>query len=79
MPGKRGYWYAYEWVHRKWHAFSKAMFKYGERVTPTEFELIHSLKENTKRVEYMNWRLMDGCLGAIRSGITQEEVELVQF
>ncbi len=39
-PGKRGFWYSYEWVHRKWHVFSEAMFKFGERITATEFELI---------------------------------------
>ena len=43
-----GYWYAYEWIHRKWHSFSKAMYRYGESVTPTEFELIHGIKKGTK-------------------------------
>jgi hypothetical protein len=79
-PSKRGYWYSYEWIHPKWHAFNKAMFRYGENVTPTESELIHSLKGKGIRLEYMNWRMQGACLGAIRSGTVEvDTVKLTQF
>jgi len=55
-PGKRSYWYAYEWIHRGWHGFSKDMYKLGESVTALKFELIHEIEEQDKRLEYMNWR-----------------------
>lgn len=78
-PGKRGYWYSFEWIHRKWHAFSKAMYKYGERVSSAEFELIHEIKELSKRVEYMNRRMIEAGLNAIRIGIIRGQVDLIQF
>ncbi|MBF4483023.1 MAG: hypothetical protein A9183_06250 [Dehalococcoides mccartyi] len=70
-PGKRGYWYAYEWIHRKWHAFSKEMYKFGECVTQTEFELIHSLNPED-RLKYMNQRMICACTHAIRMGLIPE-------
>ena len=79
-PGKRGYWYSSEWINPKWHAFNKAMYKHGISVTPTESELIHNLKDKKKRKDYMNWRMADACLGAIRAGTVEGgEIELTQF
>ena len=78
-PGQRGYWYSQEWIHPKWAAFNKAMYKYGQSVTSTEFELIHGLRSETERLNYMNYRMIDGCLTAIRAGRTDTEVELPQF
>ncbi|MFC1929925.1 hypothetical protein ACFLW6_03580 [Chloroflexota bacterium] len=37
--------YAYEWIYRKWRAFSKEMFKRGESITVCEHELIHGLTD----------------------------------
>ena len=76
-PGKRSYWYAYEWIYPKWRGFSKAMFKVGESVTPTEHELIHGLGDKKQRLDYMNWRLIEATLKAIRKGLPVKE--LVQF
>ena len=77
MPGKRGYWYAYEWIHRKWRAFNKEMFKLGEKVTSGEHELIHGMQKIQDKIDYMNQRLIDATLNAIRSGLIVER--LVQF
>ena len=75
--GERGYWYAYEWIHRKWRAFNKEMFKLGEKVTSGEHELIHGMQKIQDKIDYMNWRLMKATLAAVRSGLIVEE--LVQF
>jgi len=77
MQGKRGYWYAYEWIYRKWRAFSKEMFKLGESITAHEHELIHGLKDLKQRLDYMNWRLRGAILDAIRAGLPV--TKLVQF
>lgn len=79
MVGKRGYWYSYEWIHRKWHAFSKEMYKFGESVTAVEFELIHGIREMRERLDYMNWRMMGACLHAIRTGLVDRQAVLVRF
>jgi hypothetical protein len=76
-PGKRSYWYSYAWIHRKWHAFSRAMFKLGVVVTACEFELICGLKDFQARLDYMNWRLVEATLDAVRAGLPV--TELVQF
>lgn len=76
-PGVRGYWYAYEWIHRKWRAFGKEMFKLGEMVSATEYEIIHGLADLNKRIEYMNWRLAEAFQQAVRMGILVKK--LVQF
>jgi len=76
-PGKRSYWYAYEWIYRKWRAFSKAMFKLGESVAVTEHGLIHGIKESQSRLKHMNGRLVEATLRAVRAGIPVKE--LVQF
>ncbi len=76
-PGKRSYWYAYEWIYRKWRAFSKEMFKLGESITNCEHELIHELTDLKQRLDYMNWRLIGATLHAIRVGLPVSE--LVQF
>jgi hypothetical protein len=76
-PGKRSYWYAYEWIYRKWRAFNKAMFKLGESITACEHELIHGLVDIKQRLDYMNWRLIGATLQAIRKGLPVNE--LVQF
>ncbi|BCT56582.1 rolling circle replication-associated protein [Dehalococcoides mccartyi] len=79
-PGQRSYWYAYEWIHRKWQAFSKEMYKFGECVTPAEFELIHSLDSQEERIKYMNWRMICACMDAIRLGrIPEGTYKLRQF
>jgi hypothetical protein len=77
MPGKRGYWYSYEWIHRKWHAFNKAMFKYGEPVSNVESELIHGLTDYKQRLDYLNWRLVHATLNAIRMGLLVDK--LIQY
>jgi hypothetical protein len=77
MPGKRGYWYAYEWIYRKWHAFSKTMFKLGECISACEHELIHGLTDLKQRLDYMNWRLIGATLHAVRVGLPV--TELVQI
>jgi hypothetical protein len=79
MPGKRGYWYSYEWIHRKWHAFNKAMYKYGEIVSNVESELIHGLSELPEKIDYMNWRMQSACLKVVRYGRAGGEIELIQF
>ena len=76
-PGKRSYWYAYEWIYRKWRGFSKEMFKLGESITSCEHELIHGLTDLKQRLEYMNWRLIGATLHAVRVGLPV--TELVQF
>ncbi|MGD1119503.1 MAG: hypothetical protein ABR886_08455 [Dehalococcoidales bacterium] len=76
-PGKRSYWYAYEWIYPKWGGFSKTMFKLGESVTAMEHELIHGLNDQKQRVDYMNWRLIGATLKAVREGLPVKE--LVQF
>lgn len=68
-PGKRGYWYSYEWIHPKWHAFNKEMYKFGQSVHPTESELIHGLANEEERNRYMNYRRQEAYLYAIRIGI----------
>jgi len=77
VPGKRGYWYAYEWIYPKWRGFGKTMFKVGESVTPTEHELIHGLDDQKQRLDYMNWRLIEATLKAVRVGLPVNE--LVQY
>jgi len=77
MIGKRGYWYAYEWIHRKWRAFGKEMFKLGDPITANEHELIHNIKDLKEKIDYMNGRLIDAGLRAIKSGLVMDE--LVQF
>jgi hypothetical protein len=76
-PGKRSYWYAYEWIYPKWRGFSKTMFKLGESINPTEHELIHGLKLSKERIDYMNWRLIGATLEAVRMGLPVNEI--VQF
>jgi hypothetical protein len=76
-PGKRSYWYAYEWIYRKWRAFSKEMFKLGESITVSEHELIHGLTDFKQRLDYMNWRLIETTLHAVRLGLPV--IKLVQF
>ena len=76
-PGKRSYWYAYEWIYRKWRAFSLAMFKLGESITTCEHELIHGITDLRKRLDYMNFRLIEATLHAIRAGLSVKE--LVQY
>jgi hypothetical protein len=78
-PGKRGYWYSYAWIHRKWHAFNKAMYKYGEIITAVESELIHGLRELNQMLDYMNWRMQGACLKVVRYGRAGGEIELIQF
>jgi hypothetical protein len=55
------------------------MYKHGESVTPTEFELIHSLKDKKQRKDYINYRMAEDALRTIRDGTANDEVELVQF
>ena len=74
VPGKRGYWYAYEWIYRKWGTFNKTMFKLGERITPIEHELIHGLDNRKQQTEYMNWRLIRATLKAVRDGLPITEL-----
>lgn len=74
---KRSYWYAYEWIYRKWRAFSKEMFKLGESITTCEHELIHGLTDIKQRLDYMNYRLIQATLKAIKAGSTV--TEMVQF
>ena len=76
-PGKRSYWYAYDWIYPKWRGFSKEMFKVGESITPTEHELIRGIEGKNKRIDYMNWRLRGATLHAVRVGLPVKE--LVQF
>ncbi len=76
-PGKRSYWYAYEWIYRKWRGFSKEMFKLGELITANEHELIRGLTDFKERLDYMNWRLIGATLHAVRVGLPVSE--LVQF
>jgi len=76
-PYKRSYWYAYEWIYRKWRGFSKEMFKLGESITNCEHELIHGLTDIKQRLDYMNWRLIGATLHAVRAGLPV--TELVQF
>jgi hypothetical protein len=75
--GKRSYWYAYEWIYRKWRAFSLAMFKIGEPITICEHELIRSLADIKQRLDYMNWRLIGATVHAMKVGLPVNE--LVQF
>jgi hypothetical protein len=79
MPGQRGYWYSYEWIHPKWHTFNKTMFKYDESISSVESELIHELKEKRERLDYMNWRLKGACLNKIRTKNNNNDIELIQF
>lgn len=74
---KRSYWYAYEWIYRKWRGFSKEMFKLGESITACEHELIHGITDFKQRLDYMNWRLIGATLDAVRAGLPI--TELVQF
>ncbi len=53
------------------------MYKFGQVVIATEFELIHGIKELDKRIDYMNWRLIGATLQAVRVGLPV--TELVQF
>lgn len=76
-PGKRSYWYAYEWIYRKWRTFSETMFKLGECITDCEHELIHGLTDLKQRLDYMNWRLIGATFHAVRIGLPV--TELVQF
>ncbi len=76
-PGKRSYWYAYEWIYRKWRAFSKEMFKLGVSVALNEHMFIHGIKNLHDRLKYMNMRLMEATLQALREGIPVDK--LVQF
>jgi hypothetical protein len=76
-PGKRSYWYAYEWIYPKWRGFSKTMFKLGESITSKEHELIHEVDDQKLRVKYMNHRLIEATLKAVREGISVKE--LVQY
>lgn len=39
-PNNRAYWYAYEWIYRKWRSFSNAMYILGNKVS---LELHHTL------------------------------------
>jgi hypothetical protein len=77
MPGTRSYWYAYEWIYPKWSCFGKAMFKLGESITPKEHELIHGIDKPKQRIDYMNLRLVETTLKAVRNGLYVKE--LVQF
>jgi hypothetical protein len=79
MPGHRGYWYSYEWIHRGWHSFNKAMYKYGETISSVESELIHGLKGLSEKRDYMNWRMQGACLNVVRSSRVGGEIDLVQF
>jgi hypothetical protein len=74
-PGKRSYWYGYEWIYPKWRGFSKTMFKIGESITTTEHELIHGLDDKKQRLEYMNRRLVGATFHAIRVGLPVKELE----
>jgi len=44
-----------------------------------ESELIHGLKDLSKMLDYMNWRLQGACLRAIRMGIIRKKAELIQL
>ena len=77
MPGKRGYWYAYEWIHRKWRAFGKEMFKLGVLIPASEHESIHNLSGLAEKINYMNERLIIATMEAAKLGFNI--TELVQF
>jgi len=53
------------------------MFKLGESITACEHELIHELKDLKERLDYMNWRLIQATLHAVRVELPVSE--LVQF
>lgn len=55
------------------------MYKFGEIVTATEFESIHGIKEVQERLDYMNWRMRDACLRAIRAGLVDIQAVPAQF
>jgi len=73
-PGKRSYWYAYEWIYRKWRSFSKEMFKLGESITACEHEFIHGIKDFQVRSKYMNWRLVIATMDDVQEGIPVKEL-----
>ncbi len=75
-PGKRSYWYAYEWIYRKWRGFSKVMYKVGEPVSVYEHQLVHEIKDREKRLEYMNHRIVEATLSAVRQGLSVTELEI---
>lgn len=75
-PGKRSYWYAYEWIYRNWRSFSKQMFLLGEPVAGIEHEYIYKLKQLQKRYNHMNRRIFQAMLSAVREGIPVKLVTL---
>jgi hypothetical protein len=74
-PGKRSYWYAYGWIYRKWRAFSKEMFKLGNPVLQPEHEYIHNLNTFEEKVYYMNGRLIEAVIRAIKTGLVVNELK----
>ena len=58
-------------------SFSKEMFKLGESITACEHELIHGPTDSTQRLDYMNRRLVEATLHAVRVGVPVSE--LVKF
>lgn len=64
-PQKRAYWYAYEWIYRKYRAFVSDMFKLGVRIRDSEHFAIKSLNLHMRKV-YFNERIFYALIDYIR-------------
>ena len=50
------------------------MFKLGELITNSEHELIHRMTDLKERLDYMNYRLIEATLKAVRVGLLVNEL-----